>query len=196
MCRSALGNLQEGKEGITCVIYWKPWCQNNQFSPKTNGTGCWAAESSWYCLWWWWCVFLWGHGSFCLPPGAEKICWDLSQVEMWWFRNPRGYFLCMRCDYRQHQIVPAGEVLKSLRCGQWMSWWRPRPYSSLYLRSQSKFFIRSKSSTYHCWVIPFHNFIFVLIVSVFVMLGVMQGSVWCAFHVTWRDYFLQKHYYM
>lgn len=36
MCTSALGNFQEGKERITCVIYWKLQCQNNNFSPKTK----------------------------------------------------------------------------------------------------------------------------------------------------------------
>lgn len=36
MCRRALGNIQEGKEGITYVIYWKLQCQNNTFSPKKN----------------------------------------------------------------------------------------------------------------------------------------------------------------
>lgn len=36
MCRSALENFQEGKEGITCVIYWKLQCQNNKFSPENK----------------------------------------------------------------------------------------------------------------------------------------------------------------
>lgn len=36
MCRSALGNFQEGKEGITCVIYWKLQCRNNQFAPENE----------------------------------------------------------------------------------------------------------------------------------------------------------------
>lgn len=36
MCRNALENFQEGKEGITCVIYWKLQCQNNKFSPENK----------------------------------------------------------------------------------------------------------------------------------------------------------------
>lgn len=84
------------------------------FLLKTNGTECWAAESSWYYLWWWWYVCVWRHGPFCLPPGAQKTCWDLSHVETWLFRNPRGYFLCLGCDYRQHQL--------SLLVRSWTHW--------------------------------------------------------------------------
>lgn len=89
-----------------------------------------------------------------------------------------------------------GLELTEVWSGDGMMEGRPSLYSSLWLRSQSKFFIRSKSSTCHCWIITFHTFILVLTASVFVMFGMLQGAVWFVFHVTWRDYSLQKHYYM